>query len=764
MNLRNFWKKIKKPFMTVAAVILVLLLFVVSVTQNQAAPENPMEKENADPSRMYVTSSSLAMDESLLDSVENANINTGNQENQEEQEEEQQEEQDEENQDEEQQEEQQQEENQEENSDNSTETQEQQTSEEQQQVSQTPLDSNSEQLDSLLPIVKKDKTKNNSGTGPSGGDSQNGGNGNSGNSGQGTGGNGNGTGEGEGDSQKDGKQIVVAPENSEAYFTTSLKNEVVTEAEYPFSITYHSKLSVISTIVDINGNQQNYNGSITLSEGENKVTVYVTFRDKWSNIRVSSPTYTIYYNPSNQILIIADELKALDGQTVQEQQLDFTAYALKGTERVKLVIRRNNEKALKPTDGDTAYTETLSEGKNVFTLIAGTGTATVSESYTIYYDSQKQADDFTLTLEGEKNSSTITLQMSGGYQTFRYENNTNSFRFRFNHSQITGKEEITSVVCGDSRGGTYSPSANSNGWYTISLYADRETPIAVGFTDSNGNSGSYTWNIEFNRTGETPSNMAPVVEHNLKSEYNTEYVDLNVSAKEVSGGGGTLSADNMHIYVNGEEVGYRGRSGTAYEYLLHLQQGENEVVISVKDNQQYETTKTYTVLYNPSQITVTFQLEAGTVGLGMLIPRHEVTIDGNTTLAQLVEQQLAEYNFTSMITGSVDNSYYLAGIKKPGMTNGLHVPDELKQMIIEDGMGWTGSYQTDALWEKDFAQWSGWMVCVNNYYVGTGMASRNLSDGDEIRVRYTLAGGKDIGQYGNEGVYGNVQGNYGKEW
>ena len=104
---------------------------------------------------------------------------------------------------------------------------------------------------------------------------------------------------------------------------------------------------MISTVVDINGNQQNYNGSITLSEGENKVTVYVTFRDKWSNIRVSSPTYTIYYNPSNQILIIADELKALDGQTVQEQQLDFTAYALKGTERVKLVIRRNSEKALK---------------------------------------------------------------------------------------------------------------------------------------------------------------------------------------------------------------------------------------------------------------------------------------------------------------------------------------------------------------------------------------------------------------------------------
>ncbi len=28
------------------------------------------------------------------------------------------------------------------------------------------------------------------------------------------------------------------------------ENEVVTEAEYPFSITYHYKLSVISTVVD----------------------------------------------------------------------------------------------------------------------------------------------------------------------------------------------------------------------------------------------------------------------------------------------------------------------------------------------------------------------------------------------------------------------------------------------------------------------------------------------------------------------------------
>ena len=29
---------------------------------------------------------------------------------------------------------------------------------------------------------------------------------------------------------------------------------------------------------------------------------------------------------------------------------------------------------------------------------------------------------------------------------------------------------------------------------------------------------------------------------------------------------------------------------------------------------------------------------------------------------------------------------------------------------------------------------------------------------------YYIIRGKDIGQYGNEGVYGNVQGNYGKEW
>ncbi len=35
------------------------------------------------------------------------------------------------------------------------------------------------------------------------------------------------------------------------------------------------------------------------------------------------------------------------------------------------------------------------------------------------------------------------------------------------------------------------------------------------------------------------------------------------------------------------------------------------------------------------------------------------------------------------------------------MTNGLHVPDELKQMIMRTEWARTGSYHTDALWEKD---------------------------------------------------------------
>ena len=69
------WKNVKK-IVSSAAVIAGILLFILLLAGRKGTdPSNPMEKE-ADPSRMYQTASVLAMDQSVLEGIANANIQT----------------------------------------------------------------------------------------------------------------------------------------------------------------------------------------------------------------------------------------------------------------------------------------------------------------------------------------------------------------------------------------------------------------------------------------------------------------------------------------------------------------------------------------------------------------------------------------------------------------------------------------------------------------------------------------------------------------
>lgn len=72
---------------------------------------------------------------------------------------------------------------------------------------------------------------------------------------------------------------------------------------------------------------------------------------------------------------------------------------------------------------------------------------------------------------------------------------------------------------------------------------------------------------------------------------------------------------------------------------------------------------------------------------------------------------------------------------------------------------------SDSLGEFDFYRWSGWMYSVNGEYPGLSVSNFHPEDGAVIRVRYTLALGKDIGGYDpSGGAYGNGNSNYSKEW
>ena len=90
------------------------------------------------------------------------------------------------------------------------------------------------------------------------------------------------------------------------------------------------------------------------------------------------------------------------------------------------------------------------------------------------------------------------------------------------------------------------------------------------------------------------------------------------------------------------------------------------------------------------------------------------------------------------------------------------IDEKLKDEIIEDGLQFnidpsTGEYiyDMDSLGQLDFCQGSGWAYSVNDEYKEYGMSEYKPKDGDDIKIRYTLAYGKDIGGYNpSSGSYG----------
>ena len=98
-------------------------------------------------------------------------------------------------------------------------------------------------------------------------------------------------------------------------------------------------------------------------------------------------------------------------------------------------------------------------------------------------------------------------------------------------------------------------------------------------------------------------------------------------------------------------------------------------------------------------------------------------------------------------------------------------PEELMELIVSDEMDDFGAgldpqpASMDSLGEFDFYRWSGWMYSYNGRYPGYSMSACKPQDGAEIRLRFTLALGKDIGGFNADaGVYGASSGNYYREW
>ena len=230
------------------------------------------------------------------------------------------------------------------------------------------------------------------------------------------------------------------------------------------------------------------------------------------------------------------------------------------------------------------------------------------------------------------------------------------------------------------------------------------------------------------------------------------------------------------VTFNGASVTYNWDDSDKTSYTLSFtQEGLNTVVVSAGDVSQ-----SYTLIYqkaNKGDVIgqAIWSVELFTIGCGYLVePIYFDIREGETSATELL-RLLHRYGYVGYYGGTPENSFYLAYVgdgnktkKFQNRTNSstlLGMPDAPKNLNlnpeIPDYLYSPLQTNTTFFDAKDYANWtgyigefvftngSGWMYSVNNVFPNVGFADSYLSDGDVIRVQFTLCYGADIGGSGS---------------
>lgn len=573
---------------------------------------------------------------------------------------------------------------------------------------------------------------------------------------------------------------VTVPEAPDAalYFTTSIiDGETTAEETYPFTITHQPQREPIGLAVTVNGRELRYAAQTTsvtvhLVAGANTIVVSADYREDGGTVRATR-SYTVCYAQPGELIIVAK--RTSDGRqlgelgTVSEGALTFTACAERDGSTYPVQSVELNGRTLAGSGG--SYTADLNSGENRIRVKASYQSSTADVTYTIIYN----ANAFRIkTSISDTVIDDNTAQSSASFEKVTVD--SERYRFWLHLIPSTGKEAITNVRVSDSTG-TFSLTQDSDDRYTVDMGRE-DRQLYIDYKDSTGRSKTYKYQLHFQRGAEgTPEDRQPTIIAQVEADgtvigltngLTMKTPDLIVLVDGRSCNGQQLYANNYTVSVNGTVVSAPiSQSGYQFGYTAYLSNvGANTITITATDGDGYAATRSWTVYYENGDITVTVSVEATTVGLGYLVAPTEVTVPGGTDAWTVVQQVLTENGYTVSVSGS-----YLSAIQRSGICSGFFIDSELMELIMADGMDENGAgldpqpFSMDSLGELDFYRWSGWMYSYNGSYPGYGMNVCKPQDGSVIRVRYTLAMGKDIGGYSSaNGNYGVSSGNYYKEW
>ena len=235
------------------------------------------------------------------------------------------------------------------------------------------------------------------------------------------------------------------------------------------------------------------------------------------------------------------------------------------------------------------------------------------------------------------------------------------------------------------------------------------------------------------------------------------------------------------VRLNGDKVEptWDDNEKTSYT-LVFTSEGANTVTVTATSDGGRRRELNYTIYYRRAADgeaigTAVWSVEAFTLGCGYIVyPMYVPIYEGETAAAQLV-RMLSECGFVSYCGGSLDSSFYLAyiadGTKSASRYNGYSRfgnPSAPRALDIEPSIPSVLTPHLESTMTyfdpNDYANWrghlgefvisngSGWMYSVNNIFPNVGFADCYLSEGDVVRVQFTLGYGADVGGFGAMGT------------
>lgn len=532
-------------------------------------------------------------------------------------------------------------------------------------------------------------------------------------------------------------QISSGDTTDTVYFTTTIKNgEVVYSRDYSFKINHKQEnLRVKEERVYINNIQQpQFKGNVLLEEGKNEIKVSVTYVDKQGKKMTLYQDYVVYVDLGN--LVIRSDLK---NKTVETDTLDFTASATLQKKEVPVTVKCNGEEL--KSSSDNKYRAKLNEGENTIELFAESGGKSDKQTYTIQCRLPKDSK-----IETDLVNQTV---------------NTDTFSFKAAIINFSSKGRLT-VVCNKK---TILPVAENEYTVPLNIGANiirlKATDIVNGKLVTLAEASYVIKYVPIADEGTKPAIKHINVTDGMTITGNEFTLDLLPEDYK----GNRIYSEGITVQLNGKVYKNTWQSEFT-SYLLYLQGGANTLDIRIKDSDGRYNDYSYkinckTVADGEKIGEITISVDANVLGLGYIVAPVKVPIRQGETGSYFLTRFLEEKGFKYKHTGSLDIGFYLSRIMKPGIATGVSIPEDLRQAIDKDGLEWKEQRYDDSIGEFDYCQGSGWMYSVNGSFPGYGFSDVVFKDGDVVRIRFTLAYGKDIGGYKATGGQGQ---NYDKVW